>query len=676
MILLLTLICIGIGIYWAGMFFPNKNVITTVCIGFSTFLSTYILCSGFLFWIDIFSIIKALLFVFGVGTAGCVMLYIRGNRFKVLFDFSQYILPLVIILLLIPCVLVRYELFGMGQDEGGYQTKALFLLNGYNDNKYTFDEYHYLDENVQEEYKDFLTIFTGFYNTDFLGIGVEIGEDEATGVFHGIPTAAAVFALSAGIFGVSGMSVINIFVYICILWFLYLLCLKINMSKLSGIAAILITGLSPIILWVAKSTLTEIILALLMVMYLYFLADEEKNIYYSVLPIAVFSFYHCSIYVFIPMFVCIYLVLYLKSRKNEYAIAAIASVVSFAAGYYMMLTISLHYVVMNSGRVLLGVLPWWVLYLMPVLFISITCIAVFVLKRCVSFKLLDLEKSVIMKWVLRIIVIVAIIGVIHCVLTLWDYSAYESLYSKFNKMRKNIGFTPTIASCLSTGMYLYPMAIIYLFVKPGKFLQKEYISITMSFVYIVLFVNVFLRRDIAYYFYFCRYLAYSIPLLALMIALFLENLTHKKIAVFLCLFGLWEMWPIDDLLITTKDDTRMEWDALISVSESIPDQTAVLFEGDEFTQVAALAIKAMTGADIYPVSEDVNEQAEKLSSQYTHVYMIIDSTDELGYEIVCREKYTESQDNISRNRREYSPIPYVFEQQQHTVTVYNVAVEE
>ena len=663
------------------MVLPNKSVIVTVCIGFSTFICSYILCSGMLFLFDFFSVIKALILSFIIITICTILYYMKGNKSKVIFDFGKHIYLLFAISMMINCVIVQFGFFGMGQDEGCYQTQALFFLNGFNNIEYTFQEFYNLEQAEQESYKEFLALMVNFYNTDFMELGVDIGSDEATGVFHGLPTAPAIYALSASIFGVAEMSLINMFIYICAMLLLYMTCLKANMPKIVSTVVMLMTALSPIILWVAKSTLTEIILTLLVVMHLYFLVGEPEKVFYSLLPIFAFSFYHCSIYIFIPMYVGIYLFLYLRTKKREYAISAIMAAIAFAVGYYMMLKIALYYTVYNSVHILFGFLPWKILYAVPVLAVLITIVSVLLIKKAFmqgkfsSKDLARLDNSKTAKCLLRIILVVSLIGLIYCLFTCWNYSSFNTLYSKIDKMHKNIGFTPTAAYCLTTGVFLYPIAFIYIFFKPEKFLRSKYIVITIEFVYIVLIVNVFFRQTLPYYYYFCRYLAYSIPLVIIIIALSIEEIFNKKLVTILFFMGIVQMWPSISLLITTQDDTRMEWDVLIAIAESIPNETAVLFEKDQFAQISACAIKAMTGADIYPIEENLDFQAEKLSSIYSSIYLIKESYDELDYEVIYRDTYIESNDDNLSYRKPYSPAPYNFVNRTHMVTVYNICIE-
>ena len=233
----------------------------------------------------------------------------------------------------------------MGQDEGVYQTQAIQFIYDYNDIQRDFEEYEML--NTEEAKADFKTSIQedliGLYNYDttlpFASGEKELSDVSAT--FHGIPTIAALLALSGKIFGIHHMSDIQTIFYICSVFLLFFILTDMGIKKVSCAVCTTLFAFSPIVLWVSKSALTEIGLACLILAFIYFILKMDKNsTFLSIIPLTAFCFYHLTIYTMFPLFIMIYFGLYIYNRKNYYLISAAVFNTVFMAGMVMAMMIA------------------------------------------------------------------------------------------------------------------------------------------------------------------------------------------------------------------------------------------------------------------------------------------------------------------------------------------------
>lgn len=163
-----------------------------------------------------------------------------------------------------------------------------------------------------------------------------------SGIFHGIPTFPAFLGLFIKLFGLSNMQMIQSIFYLCSVFFVLFTAENFNLKKSSEILSVSIAALSPVVIWVTKSALTEAFLCLIFSGFLFFITDKENKAsgILSVLMIWAFSFFHVTIYTIIPLFIVIYFIMYFETENRRYIYYNILSVVGFVIGITMMMYIS------------------------------------------------------------------------------------------------------------------------------------------------------------------------------------------------------------------------------------------------------------------------------------------------------------------------------------------------
>lgn len=95
-------------------------------------------------------------------------------------------------------VAVKHGFFGMGQDEGVYQTVAINLMNGITDRQQDFAEYHLVSPEQQGTFAENVyhrLIGYDIGNTSYPETVYDNNVSPVSGIYHGIPTYASILAM-------------------------------------------------------------------------------------------------------------------------------------------------------------------------------------------------------------------------------------------------------------------------------------------------------------------------------------------------------------------------------------------------------------------------------------------------------------------------------------------------
>ncbi|MDE5792172.1 MAG: hypothetical protein K2H66_01450, partial [Oscillospiraceae bacterium] len=434
-----------------------------------------------------------------------------------------------------------------------------------------------------------------------------------SGIYHGIPTYAAMLALWGNLFGMSHMAEIQNIFYLLAIFLLYFTCQNLKLKSCSAITACSLFALSPIVIWVAKSSLTEMFLAVLILLFLYFLTDNQKpeQVKFSILPIIVFSCYHVSIYTLLPYILIIYAGLYFFTRKNIFAILLNIIIPVYLASYFAMRHVQPFYTMNNYRSVFIGNIN--VQNITQTVMIACLVLELICISYCLLIhkfvKIIYLKKnSKFLKWLLVNMIALPIL-----------YIIYQSM-NQLETVEDSISLT-IIGFIENAGIVLIPVGILITLLKSKLFLvSKEKLVIFISFFYCVLIYSAFLRFEIDYYDYYARYLVPFIPVAVLFGVTALDNL-GKKLIYPVMIASLCFSMPYANFLKTHKDDTRMEWEILEDITMHISQNGCVVIE-NYYLPTLWLPVRAITQAHVYPAEKNIQEQLELLSLQYQNVYFI------------------------------------------------------
>lgn len=636
MIVLLSLISLLLWAYLIGKARPGIGCCKLAVFASCGFFFLYTVVSAFFFWADCFRFEWTLAVCIIIEAAALGVLLYRQHSLMpdVTCDIKRYWIPVLIAVIALPFTWNKFELYSMGQDQGTYQVKALALMEYDTHNYFEMEEFTSLE--TAEEKQKYLDFIYGQNNFYLPRIEAETDTDAShfesvVGTIHGLPTYSALLALWGKLFGYANMIGVQTVLYLCIIFVIYFVCENMRLKKSSAAFVTLMTAASPIVLWLSKSSLTEIGILLLVCTFLYFLTGDGDH-RLCMIPIAVFSFFHISLYAFMPIFVIVLAVMYLARRDRGFLVAIAGGAVSYGIGSVWAFMIAPYYSYGNYselGRITGGLLGEKTL--IPL--ISAVCAALTAL--CVLLHNDRTEERFFMKvaaagekkenltragfLLLRIFLILSVL-----------FFVYKGVVQ---------GETTTACEYLQISTYIYmsgilmiPIIYIVLFCKPKLLFHNAVeTSLVLLFLYCVVMYSMVMRVRILYYYYFARYAALFLPVIFLVGAIALEQIGRRK-AVLLMTVMFLTFLPYDKGLAVQRDHSRCEWEFLGDVCEYIGSEDAFVVGPDEQQIVFIFPVKLLTGCDVYYADEALDEQLAGLAQNYEHVYY-------MDYDTVFEDTY-------------------------------------
>lgn len=643
-------------------------VITVFC-----FVCMYIVVSAIFFWFDCFKVTHVQIAVVILLMAINIIYKKKENKVGVImWECNLYLIPILISFFMVFLVSEKFEFFGMGQDQGVYQTKTIELLNGDTKKQKDFKEYSKINDAAeQQEYSEKITnILLGFdrYDSRWTTLNEEDKMSEVSGIYHGIPTFPALMAVWATIFGFSNMQGIQTVFLILTIFFLFFILENLNVGRKNILSGMILFCLVPITIWISKSALTEMFLTVIMVAFIFSLIEKDKKIWpLSLVAVAAFCFYHVSIYTILPVLVLSYWFFYYTSKKRQYIYYSIISVILYIIGFCFMASVSPQYTFNNYGS-LYRVCPIINANNLVVAVLLVGGITIFI--ACI-FPAIAQKNHIIRisegvrNWSFRIVLVFSLISIF---IIAWRLTG--KYYNILNGMRH----VTLMAYCMLTGLMWPCFLFLIMLIKPTIFLRnKNQQFVVLLFLYCVVFHSIALRSDMPHYYYYSRYVLPFIPIIIILGCLALEGI-NWRIKYIVPILSILILLPFDRVLFTGLDDTRMKWNILEDITEIIETPSAVIIE-DVYMTTLFIPVKEITGADVYPSSSYMKKQESELQEAYNKVYYIGEKArlDEKYHAIVYKNRFYESQD-IGLNGK-LLPFPTEFTKQSRNIMVYELGSE-
>ncbi|MBR0483159.1 MAG: hypothetical protein IJJ69_00085, partial [Oscillospiraceae bacterium] len=469
-ILILTAVSMFLSLATSCILFHKKHIAEVLTLGISWFFSSYVFSTMLLFLLNVYQLERgiqatcftdAVAFLTAVLTCRKVPLQELKAGFSPEKELKVFVIPLLAVLIGLPFVSQKNELFGMGQDEGVYQCVAINFMNGYDERQQDFEEYQLLEsDEARENFRIAVhnkLVGYDIPNEEYPETVYDREVSPVSGIYHGIPTYAALLALWGTLTGIEHMAEIQTVFYLLSIFLICFVCDNLKLKTFSKLTASVLTALSPVVIWVAKSSLTEMFLAVLILLFLYFLTEKNhpESYVYSIVPIAVFSCYHVSIYTVMPYVMIIYAGMYFFTKQKVFASMLLFSVVGYLISYLMMRHVQPFYTMNNyrfvfNQHITIQNITQIVLITSGVLIIfSMTYILiVWKMKKTVSLETF-LEKSkntVVMQWLL---------------ICLTAFPLIYILYKAFSKLDSiaDISALTVAGFVLNSGVVLIPAGI-------------------------------------------------------------------------------------------------------------------------------------------------------------------------------------------------------------------------
>ena len=628
----------------------------------------YLPASVPLLWADHFTVLGAMI-VESILILGCCLAHLYFWRVrkticpgKIKMDAGSKWIVLGLVFLALIMSGERFGLYGMGQDEGVYQTKAVNMIYGISDNVYRFDEYDKLQTEAEKDsYADGIrNNFVGLYLTEEsrdaeLALSgstrFDVAYGETDGIFHGIPTYPALLALWGSVFGLKYMTGIQALCFLLSGVLIYATCQNLGLKRSASFLAGILFIMSPEVIWVSKSALTEGPLALIMATFLFLLFSENRrNRWMASLMVICFSALHLSIYALFPMFLVLFQLLYLKTEEKQYILAACLCCVGFMMGLAFMRNIAPYYVWYNVQIICEGtIISYRIVYGMFMCMGGIgMAVSLLMLKIRAHGNVEGWFHSKAFFWICRGFLIV---------MMAWSVFTIIQQYGKNSDLLLSINQSSLYCMGWMMGVLSLPLILIAVFVRPERYTgTDEGLALLFVFFYAVVFFGCALQNRVSYCYYYGRYLSPYLPVACVMAAVVWNGFSGNQIIAAL-LGSMIAVLPFDETLWHQKDDTWIGYETITALTDEIDSGNHAVIISEDKARVLLLPCKAMTGCDCYFMTGDLEKQAATLAEQYDQVYVITDSCD--WEEVISLDDTYSLDDNISE-RTGYSPFPCAF----------------
>ncbi len=620
------------------VFRDNVSVIKATVFGTIGYFFVHTAVSAILITAGFFSVEKTVLISLAVSLLSVVFSVVkfRLSTFKkIKFDKKELLFFLAIILVSLILSKDKFGFYGMGQDQGVYQTKAAEFVYDNNSNVYNFD-YAFETFDDREDYTNFrnqIKKLQGYYllgqNTPTYAEPEDGGMTGLEGVYHGLPTWASIMALFGKMFGLAHMQDVQTVFFICFLMMAFYILENFKIKTIVEAASILILAFSPIVVWVSKSALTEMFLAVIAATYIYLLCHENKDVrLFMWIPVAIFSVYHVSVYTMMPLFVfAAWMNLFADKRKRA-VLPAILIPVSFQAGFLFSLENSELYTVINFLKPLSKFITAFktedysddTLAFTAASYAVLACIIITLILYIIlrNKKISDtLEKAGKKN------------GLIVKILSLCIFAFVIFEYVKSNG---SFGLDPLrniVSLSVASGLISLVLILIGLIlVKSDKLKDTSTLLIFPAFWYLLVWCVMF-KPYINYFFYYGRYDVPYIIIPIVFLCVLYRDFERTDWMPAVCAASVFVYLNYDVYLVKNQDDTKVEWDVVeIEIEDERLQNSAVVIDDDFETMLEWLFLVKASGADVFPKEKDLDAQTDRLLKTYDNVYFMYEHNGE------------------------------------------------
>jgi hypothetical protein len=573
---LLVLGGIIINFYTIGELIKEINILERIAISMVTWFIIYVELADLLFLLRIFSLGTATIAVSSI--CGCLFIITKlkrknnndlCNNIK-LRNNDKYILFAILIGTFFS--FGTFEFFGMGQDQGVYETEAINIIYGQSSWDTEIEEINDIDDSsYRDYYKSIIEELAGFdlsYNSkqeDYLVSIRHISDDSVYGYWHGIPAFPSMLALSAYLFGITNMILVQFIFYLCYLIIAGLILKEVGTKGWHLFALLCILAVCPEIVWISKSALTEMFYAVLIVSYLFLLVHNNGDyISYSSIPIISLFFYHVSSFAMIPVFLLVYWYQFIKNKDKKYIKLSFITIWGYFIAFVVIYLLQPMYVASNISKSVKIVSTHNVGYL--VLF---CCVLTTLFTNWLYKSNLIIHNEHILK---RMFAIIACLGIIFTIFSI-IYNKYE--YTDAVKMF-------LLVFMIMTGVIMIPtiMAIIV----NGKYKWNNRTAIIlMLFSWMVVVFSIMMKK-IPYYYYYGRYVTPYIVIVVVTFAVLIDGIdkiTIKnktwtyKLGIIVLGFSIIFLMRYSWIIRSNVDDSRLEWTIVADVLERVQDNEEI-----------------------------------------------------------------------------------------------------
>lgn len=626
--LLIVLLLINVATLFLVIYSQSKKILMSIAGGFMIVITQYMLIGLFATCFDWYSSIGfmliSILLSFLIAVHYRVALKDLLKNFKKSFKFNLIPIPYIFVLgLVVLSMIFMNGYFGMGQDQGVYQVKAIALSSGESDNAIALENERGILKTLDftqdnDEFDNYVRVFfnsqVGFYgNADENGY-----DDTLTAVIHGTTSYPSLLAFDIEAFGLSGILNVNFVLVFISFVFLMEILEHLNVNKFLGTIVLFIGILSPAVIWVAKSSLTESVQLPLLIAIIYGLIVMTDNKRYGLLIATVAtigqSVLHLSAFSILPAIGVLFLVVFLRTGDKLVLICNLIITVIYELAFLVQCKLFDIYVTANITLSLNKMLGREFPHSFYVSLISITGM---VLALITLIFLIPKVREIALKLMNKAVYPVVVLLVLAVSIAMFVRSFVSQI--GINGLEASVYNFTVDGILLSCGIILLPLALVFCVIFINKAMKDSKLEIlVIAFIYFVFFLQATLHPVTNHYYYYARYFTPVVFLVPLLFATLSDRFVKKEI--YSCTAGLLAViviLPFSLFVSSMKDDTNMSWRELSEYSKNFSNGDAVVFSGGARKELL-LATKFLSGADVYV---DYVPEME-LDSRYENVYHV------------------------------------------------------
>ncbi|MCQ2467014.1 MAG: hypothetical protein MJ166_05805 [Clostridia bacterium] len=518
-------------------------------------------------------------------------------------------------------------LFGMGQDEGVYQVKALAMSEGEQRNTVSLEaEDEFLKSTAFfDDISEFNTYADCFFPSQlgFIEYNDGTGIRNLTATFHGTTAYPSLLAFDVELFGIDGMMNINYaLVFISFVFLLEIVDLF-DLNKFFGSIVLLVGICSPTTIWTNKSALTEAVQLPLLIAIVcgLILASKHNKLGVLVTTIATmgYSALHLRAFYVLPIIGVMLILNYIRT-KDVFAIICNV-VISIVYVLIFRLEAKLYPLYVHGNLTvplnqMLGKSIDHHVYVKLVVYVAIGLCLLSLMFLIPPVR--KLANKFINSIIYSIFMLVVMLGIVAAF-----FYKFVSMIED-NGVQGSLNYLAIYGVLLSTGYVMLPLVVILGSVFIKKIMQDSKYEVAMiSFIYFVLFLSTFIHPLIGHYYYYSRYFSSHIFCVPLVFAVIFNKLMKRRhLGYFAGVTSILAILPFMIYVSSMRDDTFM-------TLEQFEDYTACFNEGDAVVFSTTTRMKLLlptkysTDADVY----DVPILEPELNEKYNNVYYVCWDTD-------------------------------------------------
>ncbi len=624
----------------------NINMLKHIMNVCNIFIGEYIVISGMLFLFDVFKVKYSLIICFVINF--CVILFMIFKKlidFKnIKFNFKSSIFIVLLIGLILPFCWVKSDTINPNSDQGMYGLKAIELMYGDTNNQKELKEYNMLGEEDKTFIDKLQANQDGIYRMDIAdGFYYE---------YHSFPAFPAYMALFGKCFGVTNIiySLTPIFILLCLN--IYFIVKKYGNLKNAEFLAVLLVGFCPVAIYLAKTSLTELIYSFLIVAGINFFISKSKVSYiFSLISFTALGFVHMVTLTYVPLvfFVCAILGI-MKKEKIYFLWNTFFNLFYTVALFYSKKVSSVYFSVQlkNMFGENIDVSLWFDIIIFVVFLFSFFNL-IFTIFAQKSF--FDKVRNVLQKYSVyffraAIIFIVLVVIVKGFLLGFTDYyevgkggwiNRVNYLHKGFYSLRF-LNFTNII---VETSYIVVPYIFYCIFKK-----QKEYKTEFLTFGYIFLYsiaVYTILKMDTPFLYYAARYLfCLIVPISVILFCCVVKN---KKVMIATAVICIVTAMPFNIFQLKETQE-KGAFNVLADCLNNIEDDSVILMDSGEkgigFLQYPLREIKNSLVFEIHSIANVLAKFPDK------KIYVVSVADDKKSYmKNIFSNEYTFNERNNS-----------------------------